>query len=135
LAETSSRTCHLPVTFSHEGPGLAIARYVRSRDGAAHSHEILERFRIGQSTLRRRRPEPARLGIVFVEDGNRSLYAKSKTTEPGESQRTRVDRFVRTPEGPARGGKATALGLPYLCGTFTVGAWLSSRTSWTASSL
>ena len=56
-------------------PALAIASYVRSRDGAASSAEILERFWISQSTLRRRRPELARLGILFVEDGNRSLYA------------------------------------------------------------
>jgi len=56
-------------------PALAIASYVRSRDGAASSAEILERFWISQSTLRRRRPDLARLGIVFVEDGNRSLYA------------------------------------------------------------
>ena len=56
-------------------PALAIASYVRSRDGAASSAEILEHFWISQSTLRRRRPELARLGIVFVEDGNRSLYA------------------------------------------------------------
>jgi hypothetical protein len=56
-------------------PALAIASYVRGRDGAVSSAEILERFWISQSTLRRRRPELARLGIVFVEDGNRSFYA------------------------------------------------------------
>lgn len=54
---------------------LAIASDVCNRDGAASSHEILERFQIGQTTLRRRRSELARLGIVFVETGNRSLYA------------------------------------------------------------
>jgi hypothetical protein len=56
-------------------PALAIASYVRSRDGAASSAEILERFGFGHSTLRRRRPELRRLGIVFLEDGNRSVFA------------------------------------------------------------
>lgn len=56
-------------------PALAIASYVRRRDGAASSAEILEHFRLSPSTLRRRRPELARLGVVFIEDGNRSLYA------------------------------------------------------------
>lgn len=56
-------------------PALAIASYVRNRDGAASSAEIFERFGIGHSVLKRRRPELRRLGIVFVEDGNRSFYA------------------------------------------------------------
>lgn len=59
-------------------PALAIASYVRRREGAATSAEILAHFGIGQSTLRRRRPALARLGIVFVEDGNRSFYATSE---------------------------------------------------------
>jgi hypothetical protein len=61
-------------------PALAIASYVRGREGAASS-AILERFDIGQSTLRRRRPELRRLGIVFVEDGNRSFYATRELTD------------------------------------------------------
>jgi hypothetical protein len=58
-----------------QAPALAIASFVRGRDGAASSHEILVHFGIHQSTLRRRRPELSRLDIVFIEDGNRSLYA------------------------------------------------------------
>jgi hypothetical protein len=55
-------------------PALAIANFVRGR-GAASSHEVLEHFGLSESTLRRRRPELLRLGIVFLEAGNRSLYA------------------------------------------------------------
>ena len=58
-----------------QAPALAIANFVRSRDGAASSAEILGRYGISESTLRRRRSELSRLGIVFIEDGNRSLYA------------------------------------------------------------
>jgi hypothetical protein len=36
--------------------------------------EILDRFLMSQSTLRRRRPDLGRLGIVFVERGRGSLY-------------------------------------------------------------
>jgi hypothetical protein len=56
-------------------PALAIAAFVRARHGAASSQEIREQFNIGYSTLRRRRPELRRLGIVHVEDGNRSFFA------------------------------------------------------------
>jgi DNA-binding IscR family transcriptional regulator len=56
-------------------PSFAIARFVRAREGIATSAEILERYGLSQSTLRRRRPELARLGIVFISDGNRSMYA------------------------------------------------------------
>jgi hypothetical protein len=56
-------------------PAIAIASFVRGRDGAASSEEILERFALSQSTLLRRRLDLARLGIVFIENGNRSLYA------------------------------------------------------------
>jgi hypothetical protein len=54
-------------------PALAIAAYVSER-GAVHSGEILDRFLMSQSTLRRRRPDLGRLGIVFVERGRGSLY-------------------------------------------------------------
>jgi hypothetical protein len=50
------------------------AAWVRGR-GAASSGEILKHFALSESTLRRRRTELRRLGIVFFEDGNRSLYA------------------------------------------------------------
>jgi hypothetical protein len=76
----SVSTCGSPMS-GLATPALAIASYVRSRDGAASSAEILERFWISQSTLRRRRPELARLGIVFVENGNRSTYATRELTE------------------------------------------------------
>jgi hypothetical protein len=56
-------------------PSIAIARFVRARDGIATSAEILERYGLSQSSLRRRRPELAQLGIVFIPDGNRSMYA------------------------------------------------------------
>lgn len=43
--------------------------------GAASSGEILKHFVLSESTLRLRRAELRRLGIIFLEDGNRSLYA------------------------------------------------------------
>ena len=69
-------------------PALAIANYVRNREGAVSSAEILERFWISQSTLKRRRPELARLGVVFVADGNRSFFAVRELVEqlPGNYQ-------------------------------------------------
>lgn len=61
-------------------PSIAIASFVRNREGVASSGEILDRFGLSQSTLRRRRPELARLGIVFISDGNRSMYATRELT-------------------------------------------------------
>jgi hypothetical protein len=52
---------------------LAIAAFVRE-NGAVYSSEILDRFFLSETTLRRRRPELARLGIVFIENGRGSLY-------------------------------------------------------------
>jgi DNA-binding IscR family transcriptional regulator len=56
---------------------LAISAFVRER-GAVYSAEILERFRISESTLRRRRPVLRRLGLVFVENGRGSFYASAE---------------------------------------------------------
>jgi DNA-binding IscR family transcriptional regulator len=56
---------------------IAIAAFVRER-GAVYSAEILERFRISESTLRRRRPVLRRLGLVFVENGRGSFYATAE---------------------------------------------------------
>jgi hypothetical protein len=55
-------------------PALAIAAFV-SEHGAVYSTEILDRFLISSSTLRRRRPELRRLGIVYVPNGRGSFYA------------------------------------------------------------
>src|SRR5204863_5453041 len=68
-------------------PALAIASYVRERHGAASSAEIMNEFQISPTTLRRRRPELARLGIVFVENGNRSLYATRELATQTDSRR------------------------------------------------
>jgi hypothetical protein len=54
-------------------PALAIAAYVSER-GAVYSGEILDQLLMPQSTLRRRRPDLRRLGIVFVGRGRGSLY-------------------------------------------------------------
>jgi DNA-binding IclR family transcriptional regulator len=54
-------------------PALAIAAYV-SEHGAVYSAEILDRFQLSASTLRRRRPELHRLGLIFVERGRGSFY-------------------------------------------------------------
>ena len=58
-------------------PALAIAAFVRE-NGAVYSSEILDRFLLSETTLRRRRPELARLGIRFLENGRGSVYATAK---------------------------------------------------------
>jgi transposase-like protein len=58
-------------------PAIAIASFVAARGGAS-SHEILERFLMDTTTLRRRRRELRRLGIAFVENGSGSYYAPSE---------------------------------------------------------
>jgi hypothetical protein len=58
-------------------PALAIAAFVRE-NGAVYSSEILDRFFLSESTLRRRRPELARLGIRFLENGRGSIYATAE---------------------------------------------------------
>ena len=58
-------------------PALAIAAFVRE-NGARYSSEILDRFFLSESTLRRRRPELARLGIRFLENGRGSFYATAE---------------------------------------------------------
>jgi hypothetical protein len=94
-------------------PSIAIASYVRNREGVASSGEILERFGLSQSTLRRRRPELARLGIVFISDGNRSMYATHELTDNYLPSATKSERFnphnlhtqrarARAPEVPAK---------------------------------
>jgi len=64
---------------AYAAPTAAIAAYVHDR-GAASSAEIFERFGISRSTLRRRRPELARLGVTFVENGNRSYFERAGLT-------------------------------------------------------
>jgi hypothetical protein len=58
-------------------PALAIAAFVRE-NGAVYSGEILDRFFLSETTLRRRRPGLARLGIAFIENGRGSLYATAE---------------------------------------------------------
>jgi hypothetical protein len=58
-------------------PAVAIAHFVRE-NGAVYSGEILDRFYLSESTLRRRRPELARLGIRFLENGRGSVYATAE---------------------------------------------------------
>jgi hypothetical protein len=69
-------------------PALAIAAFVRD-SGAVYSSEILDRFLLSESTLRRWRPELARLGIRFLENG-RSESSSTRRRErsgPGASRR------------------------------------------------
>jgi len=47
----------------------AIAAFVQRR-GAAYSGELLDEFGISHQTLRRRRPQLARLGVCFVPYGS-----------------------------------------------------------------
>jgi hypothetical protein len=61
-------------------PALAIAAFVRE-NGAVYSSEILDRFFLSESTLRRRRPELARLGIRFLENGRGSFYATAELAQ------------------------------------------------------
>jgi hypothetical protein len=49
-------------------PALAIAAFVREH-GAVYSSEILDRFFLSETMLRRRRPALARLGVRFLENG------------------------------------------------------------------
>ena len=65
------------LTLSSRVPAVAIAAFVRE-NGAAYSGEILDRFFLSQTTLRRRRPELARLGIRFVENGRGSMYVTAE---------------------------------------------------------
>jgi hypothetical protein len=58
-------------------PALAIAAFVRE-NGAVYSGEILDRFFLSETTLRRRRPTLARLGIRFLENGRGSVYATAE---------------------------------------------------------
>jgi hypothetical protein len=58
-------------------PALAIAAFVREH-GAVYSSEVLDRFFLSETTLRRRRPALARLGIRFVENGRGSMYATAE---------------------------------------------------------
>jgi hypothetical protein len=58
-------------------PALAIAAFVREH-GAVYSTEILDRFLLSEATLRRRRPELARLGIRFLENGRGSIYTTAE---------------------------------------------------------
>lgn len=71
-----SRMRYLTLTEGR-APALAIAGFVRE-NGAVYSSEILDRFFLSESTLRRRRPELARLGIRFLENGRGSLYATAE---------------------------------------------------------
>jgi hypothetical protein len=66
--------------FEVRVPALAIAAFVHER-GAAYSAEILDQFVISEQTLRRRRPELRRLGLVFVENGRGSFYATAELTD------------------------------------------------------
>ena len=61
-------------------PALAIAAFVREH-GAVYSSEILDRFFLSETTLRRRRPALARLGIRFLENGRGSIYATAELTD------------------------------------------------------
>ncbi len=61
------------LTLSGRVPAPAIAAFVRE-SGAVYSSEILDRFFLSETTLRRRRPELARLGIRFLENGRGSVY-------------------------------------------------------------
>jgi|SRR5215203_328640 len=51
----------------------AIAAFVQRR-GAAYSGELLDEFGISHQTLRRRRPQLARLGVRFLPNGRGSVY-------------------------------------------------------------
>jgi hypothetical protein len=61
-------------------PAMAIAAFVRER-GAVYSTEILDHFFLSETTLRRRRPALARLGIRFLENGRGSVYATAELAE------------------------------------------------------
>jgi hypothetical protein len=61
-------------------PALAIAAFVRER-GAVYSTEILDHFFLSETTLRRRRPALARLGIRFLKNGRGSVYATAELAE------------------------------------------------------
>jgi hypothetical protein len=66
--------------LNSRSPALAIAAFVRS-EGAAYSGQILDRFDMAESTLRRRRAQLLELGIVFIERGRGSFYTTSELAE------------------------------------------------------
>jgi len=70
-----------PASASAGGRPHWIAAFVRDSGGAVYSSEILDRFFLSDSTLRRRRPELARLGIRFLENGRGSVYATAELVQ------------------------------------------------------
>jgi len=58
-----------------------MAAFVCENAGAVYSSEILDRFFLSESTLPRRRPELAWLGIRFLEHGRASVYATAELTQ------------------------------------------------------
>lgn len=95
-------------------PALAIAAYIEER-GAAFSQELLWYFSLGQSTLRRRRPELRRLGIEFVERGRWSFYAPAALLDryptarlPLDNHNARSHAGGKTPKPDTAGQSARA---------------------------
>ena len=80
-------------------PALAIAAYV-SEHGAVYSAEILDRFQLSASTLRRRRPELRRLGLLFVERGRGSFYVAPQLVEFLSASYRSNDVFSLRERGP-----------------------------------
>jgi hypothetical protein len=63
-----------------QAPASAIAHFILESGGASSS-EILLRFMLSESTLRRRRPAIRRYGIVFVECGSGSHYVPAELAQ------------------------------------------------------
>ena len=87
----------------------AIAAFVQRR-GAAYSGELLDEFGISAQTLRRRRPELARLGVRFLPNGRGSVYMADAvlvdhlpTKTDDERPATHVPTAFRHPEQGAGG--------------------------------
>jgi hypothetical protein len=95
--------------FAAKTPALAIADFVQQR-GAVYSSEILGTFGIGYSSLRRRRRELRRLGIVFVENGAGSFYATEALARqlPADSAPTTEALSTTTEPLPTKSGVSAA---------------------------
>ena len=95
--------------YAARAPALAIADFVRQR-GAVYSTEILDRFGIGYSSLRRRRLALRWLGIVFVENGAGSFYATEALVRqlPADSAPTAEALSTTTEPLPTKSGVSAA---------------------------
>jgi hypothetical protein len=88
-----------PPLLMTRAPAAAIAFWIRRR-GAAYSGEILDKFGISESTLRRRRSELPALGIEFAENGEARSISPPSLPANCQPQASHNAAFTATARGP-----------------------------------